>query len=163
MASSSRALSRLAAPQLAARARSKLPATAPSVASIAGLTTSTSSARPSVLVARTPLAQQILSRQQLRRGYSDVAPETPKPQPKKRKLRVFRWLWRLTWVSALGGVAYTVYDGYQARHPEDQFNPDPSKKTLVILGKSIGRQLVNLSALWPNSSRGGGICTCIYR
>jgi hypothetical protein len=29
-------------------------------------------------------------------------------------------------------MAYTVYD---LRHPEDQFEPDPSKQNLVILGE----------------------------
>jgi hypothetical protein len=31
-------------------------------------------------------------------------------------------------------LTYTVYD---AKHPPDQFDPDPSKKSLVILGGSI--------------------------
>lgn len=136
MASSSRALSRLAAPQLAPRARCKLPATAP-VSRFANLTTSTSSARHPALVAHTPRAAQVVARQ-FRRGYADAAPKAP---VKKRKLRVFRWLGRLIVLGALGSLGYIIYDGYNARHPDDQFSPDPNKKTLVVLGKSIGRQL----------------------
>jgi NADH:ubiquinone reductase (non-electrogenic) len=45
-----------------------------------------------------------------------------------------RWTWRLTYLSALAGVGYIGYGVYQDRYPEDQVDPDPSKKTLVILG-----------------------------
>lgn len=69
-----------------------------------------------------------------RRAYAD---EAPKPKPKPGKLRrTFRWAWRLTYLSALGLVGYTAYDIYVDRHPDEQFNPDPNKKTLVILGES---------------------------
>jgi NADH:ubiquinone reductase (non-electrogenic) len=30
-------------------------------------------------------------------------------------------------------TAYSIYD---LRHPEEQYEPDPSKKTLVVLGMS---------------------------
>lgn len=59
-----------------------------------------------------------------------VAPVVKKP----RKFRIFRWLWRATYLSALGGVAYMVYGVYDLRHPDDQFEPDPTKQNLVILG-----------------------------
>ncbi len=76
------------------------------------------------------------SRLAFRRAYSDVAP-APKPKPKPGKLRrTFRWIWRLTYLSVGGLVGYTVYTIYQDRNPEEQFEADPTKKTLVILGTS---------------------------
>ena len=58
---------------------------------------------------------------------------TGAPKPKSRALR---YLWRTTYLSAIGGVAYLGYSIYDSRHPNNQFEPDPSKKTLVILGKA---------------------------
>lgn len=70
-----------------------------------------------------------------RRTYADAAAPaaTPAPKPKKR-FRFLRWAWRLTWLSGVGlagGLAYSIYD---TRNPIDQIEPDPSKKTLVVLG-----------------------------
>ena len=42
---------------------------------------------------------------------------------------------RLTYLSVLGLVGAVAYDGYKDRHPDEQFIPDPDKKTLVILGR----------------------------
>lgn len=67
---------------------------------------------------------------QWQRGYADEA--APKRVGKVR--RTFRWLWRLTYLSILGGAGYVVYMVWLDRHPEEQSPPDPSKKTLVILG-----------------------------
>lgn len=66
---------------------------------------------------------------------------------KKRKIRVFRWLWRFSYLYVIGGLVYIVYDGYVARHPEDQFTPDPNKKTLVVLGMFLMFPLDKPSAL----------------
>lgn len=75
---------------------------------------------------------QTTGRIAFRRAYADAP---PKPKPGKLR-RTFRWMWRLTYLS-LGGLAgYTVYLIYQDRHPEPQYEPDPSKKTLVILGEN---------------------------
>ncbi|KAF2140544.1 uncharacterized protein K452DRAFT_230359 [Aplosporella prunicola CBS 121167] len=72
------------------------------------------------------------------RTYADsVSPET-KAKVKKGGFRFFRWTWRLTYLSALAGVGYTSYVVYQMRNPADQPDPDPSKKTLVILGTGWG-------------------------
>jgi NADH:ubiquinone reductase (non-electrogenic) len=74
----------------------------------------------------------------LRRTYAD-APSvnlSPTPKPKKR-FRFFRFLWRATYLSAIGGIVYLAYTIYDAKNPPDQLEPDPSKKTLVILGKFI--------------------------
>ncbi|KAK4224763.1 putative external mitochondrial NADH-ubiquinone oxidoreductase 1 precursor [Podospora fimiseda] len=74
---------------------------------------------------------------QFRRGYADqVSPV--EPVPKKRRFRTLRWAWRLGYLSALAGVAYIGYGVYQDRHPEPQIEPDPTKKTLVILGTGWG-------------------------
>ena len=64
-----------------------------------------------------------------RRTYADVAPAN-----KPRRFRFFTYLWRLTYLSAIAGTAYLAYGVYDLRHPDEQFEPDPAKKNLVILG-----------------------------
>ncbi|KGO70465.1 FAD-dependent pyridine nucleotide-disulfide oxidoreductase [Penicillium italicum] len=71
-----------------------------------------------------------------RRGYADAAP-SPAPKPKKR-FRALRWAWRLTWLSAIGLTGTVAYSIFDLRQPPDQSPPDPSKKTLVILGTGWG-------------------------
>lgn len=67
-----------------------------------------------------------------------LPPPPPPPSPKpKRRFRVLRWAWRLTYLSAFFGLAYVGYGIYVTRNPNDQIEPDPSKKTLVILGKPV--------------------------
>lgn len=69
-----------------------------------------------------------------RRGYADAAP-TPSPAPKpKKRFRFLRWSWRLTWLSGIGLTGALAYSIYSLRHPVEQLEADPSKKTLVILG-----------------------------
>jgi len=71
-------------------------------------------------------------RQSFRRAESTEAPVVKK----SGGFRTFlRWTWRLTYLSALGGAAYVCYGIWESRHPPDQPDPDPSKKTLVVLGK----------------------------
>ena len=75
-----------------------------------------------------PIAQQTF-----KRSYADsISPVT-----KRRGRGFFRWTWRLTYVSAIGGIGYLGYNIYSLRTPQEQFDPDPSKKTLVILGTSM--------------------------
>lgn len=71
-----------------------------------------------------------------RRTYAAAAtPTSPSPAPKpKRRFGLFKWLYRLTLLSILGGVGALGYSVYTLRHPAEQSPPDPSKKTLVILG-----------------------------
>ena len=70
-----------------------------------------------------------------RRSYADAAPTpSPAPQPKKR-FRFLRWAWRLTWLSAIGLTGTVAYSIFELRSPPDQSPPDPTKKTLVILGR----------------------------
>lgn len=73
---------------------------------------------------------------QLRRNFASEASVSP-PPPKKRRFRKLRWAFRLGYLSVLGGIALVGYNVYMDRHPEPQVEPDPSKKTLVILGKHI--------------------------
>lgn len=68
-----------------------------------------------------------------RRNYSDNA-----PLKKPRRFKALKAIWRLTYISAIGGIAYLVYGVYELRNPTDQFVPDPSKKNLVILGTGWG-------------------------
>lgn len=90
---------------------------------------------------KTPFQQPLragtkLDKQQLRadfrRGFADKLPD--KQQVKKKSWGFLKWTWRLTYLSVLGGLAYTGYGIYQNRNPVDQHEPDPNKKTLVILG-----------------------------
>ena len=69
--------------------------------------------------------------QHFRRSYADVA-----PAKKHRRFRFVRYLWRATYLSAIAGTAYLAYGVWDLRHPDDQFEPDPNKKNLVILGKT---------------------------
>ncbi|KAF2752599.1 external NADH-ubiquinone oxidoreductase-like protein [Pseudovirgaria hyperparasitica] len=80
-----------------------------------------------------PQFNNVLLRQQFRRSYADAA-----PKPKGKGFRFLRWTWRITYLSALGGLAYVGYGIYEMRSPPDQPEPDPSKKTLVILGTGWG-------------------------
>lgn len=50
---------------------------------------------------------------------------------------MLRLLWRLTYLSALGGLGYIGYGIYESRMPPEQAEPDPNKKTLVVLGKTL--------------------------
>ncbi|KAJ5728979.1 External alternative NADH-ubiquinone oxidoreductase [Penicillium malachiteum] len=73
-----------------------------------------------------------------RRGYADAAP-TPSPTPKpKKRFRALRWAWRLTWLGGLGLTGALAYSIWELRHPVEQSEPSPDKKTLVILGTGWG-------------------------
>ncbi|EWC48605.1 mitochondrial external alternative NADH-ubiquinone oxidoreductase [Drechslerella stenobrocha 248] len=56
----------------------------------------------------------------------------------KRRFGVLRFLWRLTWISALGSFVYLGYHIYDSKHPPEQLPLDPTKKTLVVLGSGWG-------------------------
>ncbi|KAL3438101.1 hypothetical protein BDV09DRAFT_192367 [Aspergillus tetrazonus] len=92
------------------------------------------------LTTRSPVqalrSSQSLSLRTARRPYSDAAP-LPAPKPKKR-FRFLRWTWRLTLLAGVGLAGNLAYNIYDQRHPTEQFVPDPSKKTLVILGTGWG-------------------------
>ncbi|KAF2767689.1 external NADH-ubiquinone oxidoreductase 1 mitochondrial precursor [Teratosphaeria nubilosa] len=75
--------------------------------------------------------------QVLRRWYAEVSPETQR-KVKRKGWRFLRWTWRLTYLSALGGLVWVGYGIYQGRTPAEQEMPDPNKKTLVVLGTGWG-------------------------
>lgn len=68
------------------------------------------------------------------RSYADQ----PTAAPAKKGFRFFRWTWRITYLSIIGGLIYTGYGIYQNRNPVEQTEPDPNKKTLVVLGTGWG-------------------------
>ncbi|RKF80077.1 External alternative NADH-ubiquinone oxidoreductase, mitochondrial [Golovinomyces cichoracearum] len=71
--------------------------------------------------------------QSYRRTYADTT------QSKKRiGFTGIKFIWRLLYISFIGGVAYFAYGIYDLRNPGDQLVPDPSKKNLVILGTGWG-------------------------
>lgn len=98
--------------------------------------TFTSSQRPISLKCSSAQIRPSFSRlklqQSFRRSYADRLPPTP-----RRRAGFFRWTWRLIYLSAIGGVGYLGYTIYLLRTPQEQFEPDPSKKTLVILGMPL--------------------------
>lgn len=85
-------------------------------------------------VPRTNAFNRPALRQSFRRQYSEqISPET-KVKAKRGGFRMLRWAWRITLWSTVAGLGYFAYEVYEMRHPPDQPDPDPSKKTLVILG-----------------------------
>jgi NADH:ubiquinone reductase (non-electrogenic) len=79
------------------------------------------------------ILQRLNASGQFRRVHAELSPKPP-----KKKAGFFRWLLRLTYLGVIGGVVYTGYGIYQNRHPIEQQAPDPSKKTLVVLGTGWG-------------------------
>lgn len=77
-----------------------------------------------------PTSSSQIIQQSFRRSYADTPPVV-KP---RRRAGFFRWTWRLVYVSTIGSAAYLAYVIYDLRTPPEQVEPDPSKKTLVILG-----------------------------
>ncbi|KPM34896.1 External alternative NADH-ubiquinone oxidoreductase, mitochondrial [Neonectria ditissima] len=101
-----------------------------------GLTTASRvNARPSVA-----MKLEHSGRIAFRRAYADEAPKAiPKPKSKPGRLRrTLRWTWRISYLSVLATVGYTCYVVWDDRHPNEQVQPDPSKKTLVVLGTGWG-------------------------
>ncbi|KAF2502813.1 FAD/NAD(P)-binding domain-containing protein [Lophium mytilinum] len=97
-------------------------------------------ARPSIIANRArgasrPVFHQIALRQSIRRASTEGPAAKSAP---KRRFGVLRWMWRATYLSAVGGLVYTGYGIWVMRNPNDQPDPDPSKKTLVILGTGWG-------------------------
>lgn len=84
--------------------------------------------RPALL----PLNSSARRGQSFHRTYTDQA---SKP---RRGLRVLKWVWRATYVSVLGALAFVGYEIYTLQYPADQAEPDPNKKTLVVLGTGWG-------------------------
>ncbi|KAI6715838.1 hypothetical protein PZA11_006132 [Diplocarpon coronariae] len=91
----------------------------------------------SSLLRMQPAFRVLLERSRLhrnsRRAYTDAA-----PLKKTKRFPFFKTIWRLTYLSSIAGTAYLAYGVYDLRHPDDQFEPDPTKKNLVILGTGWG-------------------------
>nr|POF18625.1 external alternative nadh-ubiquinone oxidoreductase, mitochondrial [Quercus suber] len=99
----------------------------------------TRAARSSLLsrsTAPTKLDAQRL-RQGFRRGYAEISEATQR-KAKRKSWSLLRWTWRLTYLGTIGGLAYMGYGIYQNRTPVEQAEPDPNKKTLVVLGSGWG-------------------------
>ncbi|KIW21583.1 hypothetical protein PV08_02163 [Exophiala spinifera] len=80
-----------------------------------------------------------LLQQSFRRTYADAPEATLSPTPKPKKRFMFlRFIWRATYLSTFALIGYTGYQIWEGRNPAEQFEPDPSKKTLVILGTGWG-------------------------
>lgn len=78
--------------------------------------------------------QRLRTNGQSKRTYADQSTAPVK----KRRWGVLRWTWRLTYLSIIGGLVYSGYGIYLSRNPVEQSEPDPSKKTLVVLGTGWG-------------------------
>jgi NADH:ubiquinone reductase (non-electrogenic) len=93
--------------------------------------------RPSNLISKqSALFPRPTFQQSFRRSFADQAPKvelSPQPKPKKR-FRFFRFLWRVTYLSSAAFFGWIGYSIWQLRNPAEQFEPDPNKKTLVVLG-----------------------------
>lgn len=141
-----RALTALKGPQLA---RTLVPGGVRAL--VPGVRTLSTSSKPRLLnLTQRPAASLTFAEsrpvfRQFRRGY---AADATAPIKKPGKIRfAFRWLWRLTYISVLGGVGYVGYMVWLDRHPAEQKEPDPNKKTLVILGT------LNLSRRFDDNAR----------
>ncbi|KAI6512866.1 hypothetical protein MCOR10_009541 [Pyricularia oryzae] len=87
----------------------------------------------------TPVTLQSQLQIQRRLESTEAPAATLSPQqPPKKKFRKLRFLWRLIQLSLIGGLGYTAYSIYQERHPDEPADPDPNRKTLVILGTGWG-------------------------
>jgi len=104
------------------------------------LTPTSISRYASTLVSRPRHAPRTTFNNALQRTSFRRAQSTEAPLKKKTgAFRLFlRWTWRLTYLSALGGIVYVGYGIWELRHPIEQDEPDPTKKTLVILGTGWG-------------------------
>lgn len=95
-------------------------------------------ATPSVFSNRSITLPKNTLRSSFRRGYADAPKAVLSPQPKpKKRFRFLRWTWRITYLSFLGVVGFTAWSIWEGRNPSEQYEPDPNKKTLVILGKDF--------------------------
>ena len=78
-----------------------------------------------------PQVQQAIQR----RNYaSTVVTLNRPPPPNKGGYRWLLYVWRATYITAMGGAGYFAWTIYQLRHPAQQVEPDSSKKILVVLG-----------------------------
>lgn len=79
-----------------------------------------------------PTIQSQIFQSKFRRAYASEAPVAKAP---KSKFRFLKYAWRGTYSLAFAGTVWLAYSIYETRFPKEQIEPDPAKKTLVILGK----------------------------
>lgn len=89
-------------------------------------------------VSRAQTVRSQCNKQQLRSSFRRSYADAAAPKPKKTGFRTLRWLWRATYISTLAGLGWIAYGIVENRNPADQPPPDPSKKTLVVLGTGWG-------------------------
>ncbi|KAI5285439.1 NADH:ubiquinone oxidoreductase [Ascosphaera acerosa] len=65
-------------------------------------------------------------------------PPPPPPPPPKRRVGILGWLKRGVLFIAVGSTSALAYGIWHGRNPAEQLPPDPTKKTLVILGTGWG-------------------------
>ncbi|KAJ1335372.1 NADH:ubiquinone reductase (non-electrogenic) [Microdochium nivale] len=135
---SSRAVARLAGTS----ARHQLPAVRASALPAARAAFATAArTSPRQPASATINASRQVSRQFTRTYASEGPSATLSPTPKKKPgkiRRTFTWLRRLTYFSVILIAGGIIYDGYIDRNPDEQTEPDPTKKTLVVLGTGWG-------------------------
>ncbi|KAI9803170.1 MAG: External alternative NADH-ubiquinone oxidoreductase mitochondrial [Sarcosagium campestre] len=103
------------------------------------ITTARNASAPLSIVSSRPRQSPITDFQRLaRRAFADSAASIPKKTKRGGIRSVLRWSWRIIYLSALGGTGFLAYQIYSLRYPQDQTDPDPDKKTLVILGTGWG-------------------------
>ena len=86
-------------------------------------------------VVSSQLSKNLVARKQ----FATVPQSIATPKRKRSRLgRIAITLWRASYLSVLGGIGWYAYSVYESRHPNDQIPPDPSKKTLVVLGSGWG-------------------------
>ncbi|KAI9698823.1 MAG: NADH:ubiquinone oxidoreductase [Candelina mexicana] len=81
-----------------------------------------------------PVFNKAALQQSFRRSYANTIP----PKARRSGWRFLRWTWRLTYISAIAGAGWVVYNVYTLRNPAEQYDPSPDKKNLVILGTGWG-------------------------
>lgn len=90
------------------------------------------------VLSRAQSARSQINSQQLRssfrRSYADSTGPVVSPTTKKKGWRTLRWMWRATYISTIAGIAWVAYGIVETKNPPEQEAPDPSKKTLVVLG-----------------------------
>lgn len=80
-----------------------------------------------------PTIQSQMFQSHFKRAYASEA--APVAKPPKSRFRFLKYAWRGTYTLAITGTVWLAYSIYETRFPKEQIAPDPTKKTLVILGK----------------------------
>jgi hypothetical protein len=101
---------------------------------------------------RPRILSDVILRQAGRR-FNSTGPEVTLTPPRPQKRGPFRsfivWSWRAIYISTIGGLLWIGYGVYDLRTPAEQEEPDPSKKTLVVLGMYELRARYNMLTNLP--------------